>query len=165
MRGFTLIELLAVIALMAIMATWVVPSFQSLAERNRVSVEVMRLMGALGQARSTAITRREEAVICPTRNQSECDADWKLQLMLFIDKDGTPAERTNDEAILKVWPASEVAALDYSGFGSNRYLRYRANGRPKGQNGTFNLCSFSGNNVSLVLSSHGRLRVAEDEDC
>lgn len=164
-RGFTLLELLVVVALMVIMATWAVPAFQSLIERNRLSAEVMRLMGALSQARSTAITRRGAAVICPTRNRSECDADWKLQLMLFIDNDNIPVKRANGETILKIWPGSKVAALVYSGFGSKRYLRYRANGRPKGQNGTYQLCTKRLYGAEVIISASGRVRSRGKSDC
>lgn len=164
-QGFTLLELLVVLALMVVMTTWAVPAFQTLAERNRLSVEVMRLMGALGQARSAAITQRREAVICPTRDQSECDGDWRLPLMLFIDQDDTPGERAADEAILKVWSASGVASLDYNGFGSNRYIRYRENGRPKGQNGTYELCTEHSYGAEVIVSASGRVRSQEKGNC
>lgn len=163
-RGFTLIELLLVLALMVIMATWAVPAFQSLVERNRLSTEVMRLMNALGQTRSAAITRRKEAVICPTRDQSECERNWKLPLMLFIDSDDTPEERADDETLLKIWSASELASTIYNGFGNERYIRYRANGRPKGQNGTFTLCTES-RASQVVLSRLGRTRVNKINSC
>lgn len=164
-RGFTLIELLVVIALMAVMTTWAIPAFQTLAERNRLSAEVMRLMGALGQARSAAITQRREAVICPTRDQTECDGDWKLPLMLFIDKDSAPEERATGETLLKIWPASGLASTTYNGFGSERYIRYRANGRPKGQNGTYELCTERLYGAHVIISASGRVRSHGETDC
>lgn len=164
MRGFTLIELLVVLVLVVIVTTWAIPSYQSLMARQRISVEVMRLMGALGQARSTAVMRRAEVVVCPTADRFTCEGDWMLPLMLFIDEDGSPGGRADDEVILKTWPASEVASLTYNGFGSQRYIRYRANGRPRGHNGTYTLCT-EGHSTEVIMSASGRVRAGRVIAC
>lgn len=164
--GFTLIELLVVIALVVIMTTWAVPSFQSLIERSRIATEVMRLRTALAQARNTAVTRRVPITVCPSLNQKDCVQDWKAPLMLFVNK-GTAGERNIvSEPVLKTWPASEAGSVAYSGFGSERYIRYRPNGAPKGQNGTYTICrSSQPTGVDIILSAYGRARSTASSRC
>ena len=58
--GFTLIELLVTIMILAIVMTWVVPSYRQFAARNQVAAEVIRLRTALTIARNTSITQHTE---------------------------------------------------------------------------------------------------------
>lgn len=54
-RGFTIIELLVVVAILAIVATVAVPSFQRVIENNRLATESNRLFSAMSFARSEAV--------------------------------------------------------------------------------------------------------------
>lgn len=72
--GFTLIELLVTIAVVAILATVAVPSFQSLLERNQFAVEYNQVLSGLYYARSEAIKRRENV----TAAVSQVDGSWQL---------------------------------------------------------------------------------------
>ncbi|MBS3804597.1 MAG: GspH/FimT family pseudopilin [Oleiphilaceae bacterium] len=55
--GFTLIELMVVIAVLAIIATVAVPSFQSVIESNRVTTQANNLLSAIQLTRSEAVKR------------------------------------------------------------------------------------------------------------
>lgn len=57
--GFTLIELMIVVALMVIIATLAVPSFQGLIESNRLKSTTNNVLGILNYARSEAVRRGE----------------------------------------------------------------------------------------------------------
>lgn len=54
-RGFTIIELMVVVAVLAIVATVAVPSFQQIIENNRLATEANRLFSAMSYARSEAV--------------------------------------------------------------------------------------------------------------
>ncbi|WP_129140913.1 MULTISPECIES: GspH/FimT family pseudopilin [Modicisalibacter] len=77
--GFTLIELLVTIALIAIVSGIAVPSFSGLIRENRLSTSTVNLNTALRLARSEAIKRNQQIVLCGI---DKCDGDfsagWQL---------------------------------------------------------------------------------------
>lgn len=71
-RGFTLIELMVTIAVLAIMVAIAVPSFTSLIQNNRTTSLHHEILGAIQLARSEAVNRRKDVIICRTENQNVC---------------------------------------------------------------------------------------------
>jgi prepilin-type N-terminal cleavage/methylation domain-containing protein len=63
-KGFTLIELMVTLAVLAILATVGIPSFQRLAAEYRVSSQANATQAALQFARSEALKRRGDVVVC-----------------------------------------------------------------------------------------------------
>ena len=63
-KGFTLIELMVTLAVLAILATVGIPSFQRLAAEYRVSSQANATQAALQFARSEALKRRSDVVVC-----------------------------------------------------------------------------------------------------
>lgn len=99
--GFTLVELVVVVALIAILATWVVPGFQGLIARVSLDSEVERVWQAVRSARAEAAQRRAPVRICPTPDEAMCSSDWSEPLMIFTDTDGD-ARRSDDEALISI---------------------------------------------------------------
>lgn len=60
-RGFTIIELMVVVAVLAIIATVAVPSFQQIIENNRLATEANRIFSAMSYARSEAVRVGDDA--------------------------------------------------------------------------------------------------------
>ncbi|GGL96606.1 GspH/FimT family pseudopilin [Pseudomonas asuensis] len=78
-RGFTLIELMVTVAVLAIVLTIAVPSFNNLIQSSRARALVSELNGALQIARSEALKRRKNVIVCPRNDTgTDCDsgADW-----------------------------------------------------------------------------------------
>lgn len=78
--GFTLIELMVALAVLAILATIGIPSFQNLIAENRLSGAANDLQLAFQIARNTAVTRNYEdgdlITVCASSDGNQCSGDW-----------------------------------------------------------------------------------------
>lgn len=163
--GFTLIELLVTLAVVVIMATVAVPSFQSFSARNEVAAEVMRLKTALALTRSAAITKRRTVTLCPSQNMTECEITenaegdaWLATLAIFEGR-GEPGD-----TLLRTFGESQLPAVTYRD--DDRPVRYKALGRSSGYNGTFRLCGRLKEGASVIVNNVGRVRVeSERPEC
>ncbi|GAB57861.1 GspH/FimT family pseudopilin [Rheinheimera nanhaiensis] len=82
--GFTLVELMVTIAILAIVTTVAVPSFNSLVQGNRLTGVTNQLLSAYQGARSEAIKRSQNVMLCATTDGISCaaKADWSSWLVL-----------------------------------------------------------------------------------
>ena len=110
-KGFTLIELMVTLAVLAILATVGIPSFQRLAAENRVSAQANATQAALQFARSEALKRRCEVVV-------RQDEDLALIVRPVAGCDGDDM----DLLVLPINPRVEVTVLP------GPEIRYVANG-------------------------------------
>lgn len=88
--GFTLIELLIVVAIVAVLMAVAVPGMQSMSDRGKVNAQVSKFRAALSQARSEAVAKRAQVIICASANGSGCGnkSKWKDNWLIFIDYNG-----------------------------------------------------------------------------
>lgn len=100
-RGFTLIELMVVVAVLAIVATVAVPSFQQLIENNRLATESNRILSALSFARSEAVRVGDDVSL--TADAGGFDEGWCVHL----------GGACNDPDILRQFDG--LNQLDYAG--------------------------------------------------
>lgn len=96
-HGFTLVELMVTLAVIAVLASIALPSFQGTIRLNRVSTENNEFIAALNLARSEAIKNRAIGELCASADGVNCGADWSLGWMVWADlnRDGNvdaPAE-------------------------------------------------------------------------
>ncbi len=77
-KGFTLIELLVTIALITILATVAIPSFQNMVIRNRLTTDFNQVLTAIHYARSEAAKKRGEITVVLTPAAS--GAGWGLEV-------------------------------------------------------------------------------------
>lgn len=68
-RGFTLVEMLIVIAVMSILALFIVPKFEGLYEANRLASARQEVTTAIATARAAAIQKGRPATLSVTGNQ------------------------------------------------------------------------------------------------
>ncbi|HSP31768.1 MAG TPA: GspH/FimT family pseudopilin [Halomonas sp.] len=105
--GFTLIELLVTIAVLAIVLSIAVPSFQDMARRNRLTSETNNLVSALAIARSEAIKRGSVVTVCKTSNPDAATptcasgASWADGWIVFTDT-GTRGTVDGTDVRLKI---------------------------------------------------------------
>ncbi len=88
-RGYTLYELLVTTGLIAILLGTAIPSFASIAARQRQLAEINALFHAIHVARKESIMRRKVVSLCPSHDGLSCtnSTDWSSGWLMFEDSD------------------------------------------------------------------------------
>ena len=178
--GFTAIELMVVIAIVAILASLAVPSFQGLIASSTLTSTTNDLIATLARARSDAIRRGKRVTVCMSANGTSCTTtgDWSQGWIMFednvnfslnatVDIDGT----SPDDRITQVSPATN-GNLTVKAKGGTSYFSYTADGQIKLMNGgsgagSIRICSNSSaltddtRSRSLVINFVGRVNVVK----
>ena len=167
-KGYTLIELLVVTSILGILLSLAVPAFQDTVERASTNSQIKVMLSALNLARSEAIKRGTDVVICASPDGIDCDAGtWSEGWMVFADAngdaDGDSGSVDGGDTIIRV----------YEQLGANTTLTYTTDMMAYNSLGfgviggtqTFVLCPGSGNanNArSIVIAPSGRGHREED---
>lgn len=117
--GFTLIELLIIVVLLAIMASFAIPSFKQLTERNELQSAAEELNAMLQYARSEAVSQRRAISI-----QALKDKDWGKGLSIGVLASGSIAAplRKHDGFRAATLTAKEKSAVEHLTFTANGTL-------------------------------------------
>ncbi|HET6545221.1 MAG TPA: GspH/FimT family pseudopilin [Rhodanobacteraceae bacterium] len=138
-RGFGLIELVITIAVLAVLTTIALPSFNSTIRSNRVSTQANDLLSAIQLARSEAVARSRGVSVCAADTgagvPAACGSDWGQGWIAFVDDLAMTAPATaptnvDADNILKVWTADSQATFT----ADTDYIRFSPHGQSM-QNG------------------------------
>lgn len=157
--GFTLIEAMVVVAIAAITLTLGIPTFGDALQRQRVSTTMHLLSADMAMARSTALMRRSQVVVCPRADQAVCagDGDWSRGWLVFKDPDGNRRPDADGDLLRTTdAPAGSRAVLHL--LSSRPFLRYQADGRSANSNLTVRVCAEGQLRGKVVVNNLGRVR-------
>jgi type IV fimbrial biogenesis protein FimT len=87
-KGFTLIELMITIIVVSILLATGVPSFLQFIKNNRITSQANNLVVSIQVARSEAVKRNTNTIICASTDQATCSADaddWASGWIVFSD--------------------------------------------------------------------------------
>jgi type IV fimbrial biogenesis protein FimT len=168
--GFTLIELLVTVAVIAIVLTIGVPSFQQVIMTNRMATQANDLLGSMNLARSEAVKRGQRVALCKTADPfaatPACSTSgaWGQGWLIFVDSDND-ATLDAGEVLLKVHQSIFPSTLSGNTNVAN-YLSYAADGTTRltsnaFQSGTLTLCPGTSGMTgrSIVVNAAGRARI------
>jgi type IV fimbrial biogenesis protein FimT len=105
--GFTLIELMIVVVVVSIMLALAAPSFYSTIKNNRLRTEADRIVTSFNLARSEAVKRNIDVVICPSSDGATCTGSVAEGWLIFADLDqqGDLDTGTDPDPVIKIYEA------------------------------------------------------------
>lgn len=174
--GFTLIELIITIVILAIAASFAIPSFQETVLNNRLTAQVNETSSLISYARSEASKLRDGVVtVCGSTDSATCsgNAAWETGWIVFRDIDGDRALETADgDQLLKVRGAlsggNSLRIVDLSSDSGN-WVQFASNGFPipsatGNASGTFVICDDRGATRAraVAVNVSGQTRLARD---
>ncbi len=159
-RGFTLVELVIATAICGILLAITLPGLTRLIDQQRVATTLHELRTDLALARTTAVMRRVQVVVCPRQAglvQCGTMADWTHGWLVFLDRD---LDRLpNDPADILRLREPPGASPGLLAMASNRpYLRYQNDGRAAHANQTLQACARGHLMGTLTINNVGRVR-------
>lgn len=144
--GFTLIELLMTVTIAAIVLTLGVPSFQESIRNNRLTTQANDLISTFNLARSEAIKRRLNIVVCASSDQSSCTASSWAQGWIVRDQ--------NNNLIRAFGPMKGSVIVTDGGVAQ---ITYNQNGFLTGAGAALRLCDGAGKaGREIAVSATGR---------
>lgn len=158
-RGFSLVEVAIVSAIAAITLAIGLPSFNGALERQQVSTTLYLLSADMAMARSSALMRREQVVVCPGTAAAGCaaDSDWSRGWLVFADADGNRQPDAPGQ-LLRATDAPASARSGLRARSTRPFLRYQASGRSAHSNLSVNVCSDGQLHGKVVVNRLGRVR-------
>lgn len=161
-RAFTLHEALVTLAVVSTVTTIAVPSLQQFVSSQRMSSAINSLITALHLARSEAIKRGDDAVLCPSTDGRACidgGSDWHVGYLLYIDRNNN-REIDIDEPAIRIFGSTQGLRLINTS--SHDHVRYKSNGMASLTNATFIFCDVHGWSApkAVIIANSGRARTA-----
>jgi type II secretion system protein H len=149
-KGFTLIELMVVIAIVAIMAGVMAPSFMQWRDRSKVQGDASNLRAAFETAKLRAIKHNTNVVVTFPDTTS---------FQAFIDTNNNGAQDAGEETLFNRTLAPGVTITNNTFAGNDMAFNPRGMANGPNSTGTITMTSPGGERYSVVVSSFGRVRM------
>lgn len=160
-----MLELLMVVAILGILGSLALPSFQGLINSNRLTSVANDFLAGTMSARSEAVRRARRAVICKSGNGSSCDdgLTWSAGWIVFAD-DNEDNQLTAGEQVLRVFQGSDQVTTTPDAAFANR-ISFSGRGAILQGSGIIKLCISGQTERQLELRSTGRTSILRGGAC
>jgi type IV fimbrial biogenesis protein FimT len=152
-KGFTLIELMITVAIMSILLTVGLPSFQSIIASSRLTAAANAMVSALQLARMEALKQHKPVAI------TKKNGDWKNGWIVFVDTNRNNSQGSDEPTIASFDAISPTVKIKPVSTYTN-YLDYDESGRVN-VGGNFLFCSPADTPTEfrkVIIAATGRIR-------
>lgn len=146
-KGFTLLELFTLLGIVGIAASLAVPEIKSAIIKSEIVTVTNEMMLALKLARSEAIVRGKDTIVCSSTDSSECsktDGDWVNGWIVGVDLNNDNNIKEADGELLWAFDAdvSSILTITPSDPVFNQLVSFSYNGWLNAGDGVgFDICS------------------------
>lgn len=133
-RGLSLVEIVVTVALVAIVSTLGIPSFQTTIKNSRLVAETNRFVAHIQLARSEAVKRNRVVSICRSDDGQECGTStarvYHQGWLVYMDTDGRDDdyEASNSDVLVQIGDPAAPGISIRSDIVGNSWLSFSANG-------------------------------------
>ncbi|MCE7533301.1 GspH/FimT family pseudopilin [Acinetobacter nosocomialis] len=166
--GFTIVELSITLVILVIMSVIAIPLYHQFMASVELKNTPRILTIHIQKAKSDAIIRHRNIVICPSSDQLVCNTNWNNRLISFVDNNRNLQHDLNEELLTSIVLNHTYGSMKLQRFGKkqNSIVFQGSSGLPIESNGSFIYCSYDQlKNFKLVLSKMGHVRVEELKNC
>ena len=159
-RGLSVVELTTTLAVTLVLLAIGIPGFRSISGNNAISAGLNDMVSHLHYARSEAIKRGIQVVLCPSDGGRDCldSFHWQDGFMVFADNNGN--RRLDErESVLRFHRQDGRRVRILTSAGRKR-LVYKPSGMSPGSTATITVCDRTGRVApqAIILSNPGRPR-------
>jgi len=162
-RAFTLIELITAIAIITILLSAGIPGLQSLSAKSSISAAISSMAAHLQLARSEAIKRASQVILCPSLDQEHCSDsfEWQKGFIIYADNNGN-RKRDSNETLLRFHRPDNDRVRIFTSAGRKK-LAYKPSGMAPGSTATITVCHRTriAEPRAIILSNPGRPRFSK----
>ncbi len=166
--GFTLLELIIVLAVVALVMTFAIPSMQSFSQNDRLTTNINTIISHLAYARSEAVKRSAQVSICASGDQVTCGATgWRDGWLVYVDSNQNNTLDGGEE-VIKAHGALDASQITGTGGGLGLTITYDNRGfATNGSTGALGLCDGRTGpyGKTITITNTGRVRLEVDQAC
>lgn len=166
-NGFSLLECIVVIAILVILITLTMPTYQYICRKHQIDIAILTLYRAIRLARFTAMHHNEIVTLCPSLDYKNCGGCFEDGYIIFVDQQGDGQVDSHDQIIKAFQKSNALGKFYWRNFPSRNYLQFTPLGFTNNQNGTFFFCPKDKDKSlirSIIVSKTGVIRMAQGEE-
>ncbi len=162
--AFTLLELLVAISILVVIAGIATPSMSTIIEANRLESGLESIFTALITARSEAISRNQNIIVCKSANGAACTiaGEWEQGWIIVVDENSNGTQDAG-ESVTNSFSALQYGLTLRAGAAYADKVRFSPDGTVS-DGDIFRLCPADNSIIkarTLVMTITGRPRTSE----